>query len=79
MSQNFYGRLNALKDKSGVVAIHLEDESAGRISMIEAMIRIIEDLVGVNRRLLEGDKGYTTMHNDDTLARALIDAMVEDD
>ncbi len=79
MSQHFYGRLQALKDKSGVVAIHLEDEREGRISMVEAMIRIIEDLVGVNQRLQEKAQGYSTTHNDATLADAVIDAMFEND
>jgi hypothetical protein len=49
MSENIIdlrGRLKALAPKSGAIAIHLIDEHEGRI-------RMIEDLVGINRRLLE--------------------------
>jgi hypothetical protein len=56
MSENIIdlrGRLKALAPKSGAIAIHLIDEHEGRISMVEAMLRMIEDLVGINRRLLE--------------------------
>jgi hypothetical protein len=46
-----YERLTQLTKTSGVVAMWLEDASKGRVSTLEAMLSMIEDLVGVNQRL----------------------------
>ena len=51
VDMDLWPRLRIQAERSGVVGMRLTDARTGRMGLLEAMLLMVEDLVGVNRRL----------------------------